>query len=63
MKYALLSPTDLEAIDALKTSYGGAEMIGNTIRERRELSTRKWALAEKGYGEMIADAEIGRAHV
>jgi len=57
MKYALLSPTDLEAIDALKASYGGAETIGNTIRERRELSTRKQVLAEKGYGEMIADAE------
>ena len=57
MKYALLSPTDLEAIDALKTSYGGAETIGKAIRERRELSTRKRVLAEKGYGEMIADAE------
>jgi hypothetical protein len=57
MKYALLSPTDLEAIDALKTSYGGAETIGNTIREQRELSTRKRVLTEKGYGEMIADAE------
>jgi len=57
MKYALLSPTDLEAIDALKASYGGATTIGDTIRERRELGTRKRVLAEKGYGEMIADAE------
>ena len=57
MKYALLSPTDLEAIDALKASYGGAETIGDTIRERRELGTRKRVLTEKGYGEMIADAE------
>jgi len=57
MKYALLSPTDLEAIDALKTSYGGAETIGKTIREQRELSTRKRVLTQKGYGEMIANAE------
>ena len=57
MKYALLSPTDLEAIDALKASYGGAETIDDTIRERRELGTRKRVLTEKGYGEMIADAE------
>ena len=57
MKYALLSPSDLEAIDALKASYGGAETIGDTIRKRRELSTRKRVLTEKGYGELIADAE------
>ena len=57
MKFDLLSGGDLQAIDALKEHYGGADTIGAAIHERRDLSTRKRVLAEKGYGEMIADAE------
>jgi hypothetical protein len=57
MRYALLSPTDRDAIDALKRHHGGAGAIGDRIRERRELATRKRVLAEKGFGSMIEDAE------
>jgi len=57
MKFDLLSGGDLQAIDALKEHYGGADTIGAAILERRDLSTRKLVLAEKGFGEMIADAE------
>ncbi len=57
MKFDLLSGGDLQAIDALKEHYGGADTIGAAIHERRDLSTRKLVLAEKGFGEMIADAE------
>jgi len=57
MKYDLLSVTDLQAIDALKAHHGGAAAISQTIRDRRDLAARKAILADKGYGEMIADAE------
>jgi hypothetical protein len=57
MKYALLSRSDLNAIDALKEHYGGAQKISDTLRERRELATRKIVLEEKGFGDLIADAE------
>jgi hypothetical protein len=57
MKYSLLSRSDLDAIDALKVSHGGAKVISDTLRERRRRETRKRILEEKGYAEMIADAE------
>jgi len=57
MKYALLSDADCRAIDALKAHYGGASGISEAIAERRDFSTRKKILEDKGYGEMIADAE------
>jgi hypothetical protein len=57
MKYQLLSADDLAAIDALKNHYGGAEVISRTIAERRQYATRKNVLDQKGFGEMIADAE------
>ena len=57
MKYALLSPSDLKSIDAVKEHYGGAQKISETLRERRRLETRKRVLEEKGFGGMIADAE------
>ena len=57
MKYPLLSRSDLNAIDALKEHYGGAQTISDTLRERRRLETRKRILEEKGFGGMIADAE------
>jgi hypothetical protein len=58
MKYPLLSRSDLYAIDALKEHYGGARNISDTLRERRRLETRKDVLEERGFGGMIADAEI-----
>jgi hypothetical protein len=57
MKFNLLSDSDLNAIDALKEHYGGAQSIVETIRSKRDLGTRKEILAEKGYGDMIVDAE------
>jgi len=57
MKYALLSQSDLKAIDALKEHYGGAQKISETLRERRLFETRKRVLGEKGFGGMISDAE------
>ena len=57
MKYPLLAPNDQKSIDALKDSYGGAANISTTLEERRQLETRKKILDEKGFGEMIEDAE------
>ncbi|KPK76730.1 MAG: hypothetical protein AMJ79_05670 [Phycisphaerae bacterium SM23_30] len=57
MKFKLLSEGDLEAIDALKEHHGGAQKIYQTIEEMRDFERRKKILAEKGYGEMIADAQ------
>ena len=57
MKFKLLAPSDLAAIDALKAHHGGSHTISETIRQRRDFETRKRVLAEKGFGEMIEDAE------
>ncbi|MEJ2582799.1 MAG: hypothetical protein P8127_14380 [Acidobacteriota bacterium] len=57
MRFPLLSRNDQDAIDALKDSYGGAGAISSTLRERRQLDTRKRILDERGFGEMIVDAE------
>jgi len=57
MKFELLSGSDLQAIDALKEHYGGAQTIVDSIRQKRDLETRKQILAEKGYGGMMEDAE------
>ena len=57
MKYKLLSDADIKAIDALKEFHGGAAEINQTIKKMRDLETRKKILAERGFGEMISDAE------
>ena len=57
MKFALLSDADQKAIDALKAHYGGATAIGAAFAEKRNFERRKQILADKGFGEMIADAE------
>ena len=57
MKYKLLSDSDIKAIDALKEFYGGADEINRAIKKMRDFETRKKILAEKGFGEMITDAE------
>ena len=57
MKYPLLSGDDLEAIDALKEHYGGARSISETLAERRTIAARKRILGDKGFGDMITDAE------
>ncbi len=57
MRYPLLSRACQDAIDALKDHHGGAQYISDTLRQKRRLETRKKILEEKGFGDMIADAE------
>jgi hypothetical protein len=57
MKFDLLCKGDLNSMDALKEHHGGAKEINQTIEKMRDFETRKKILAEKGYGEMIADAQ------
>ena len=57
MRYPLLSDDDKKAIDALKAHHGGAEHINKTIEAMRDFETRKGILAEKGFGQMIDEAE------
>jgi len=57
MKYQLLSNSEMKAIDALKEYHGGAKEIVTTIKEMRKYETRKRILGEKGFGNMIEDAE------
>ncbi len=57
MKFNLLSPGDMEAIDALKESHGGAKGIAETIEKMRDLETRKKTLAGTEYGSMVEEAE------
>jgi hypothetical protein len=57
MKLKLLSSRDMEAIDALKQSHGGAKKIAETIEQTRKYETRKGILAATEYGPMIQEAE------
>ncbi len=57
MKFKLLSNSDLQAIDALKEFHGGAQKISETIKSMRVFETRKKILSEKGFGQMIEEAE------
>ncbi|MGB9299068.1 MAG: hypothetical protein WCD51_00595 [Anaerolineae bacterium] len=57
MKFKLLSARDMEAIDALKQSHGGAKKIAETIEQMRKYETRKGILAGTEYGPMIQEAE------
>ncbi|MCK5809275.1 hypothetical protein KAH37_09845 [bacterium] len=57
MKFQLLSEAEKRAIDALKEHHGGAKKINEMIAHKRKYETRKQILEEKGFGEMIRDAE------
>ncbi len=57
MKFDLLSASDLQAIDALRNRYGGAQGIAAAIAERRLGETRRRVLDAKGFGEMLDGAE------
>ena len=57
MHFKLLSDRDLKAIDALINAYGGAKEINGKIAERRKYETRKKIAGDKGYGEMLEQAE------
>lgn len=57
MHFKLLSDTDLKAMDALIDSYGGAKAINERIEELRKYENRIKLAEEKGYGEMLSNAE------
>ncbi len=57
LHYPFLSKKDMDQIDALKKSYGGASAIEESIKKMREYSERKKVAGEKGYGEMLEQAE------
>ncbi len=57
MKFKLLSASDMDAIDALKESHGGAQGIAEAIDKMRDLGTRKKVLAGTEYRSMVDEAE------
>jgi len=57
LHYPFLTKKDMDQMDALKESYGGAAAIEDSIRKMREYSERKKVASEKGYGEMLEKAE------
>ncbi len=57
MHFKLLSEADLKAMDALLEFHGGPKAINDTIVKMREFNVRKKILADKGFGEMIENAE------
>jgi len=57
LHFPFLSKKDMEQIDALKESYGGASAIGDSIRKMREYPERKKVAEDKGFGEMLEKAE------
>lgn len=57
MHFKLFSDKDLKAMDALLESYGGAKEISKQISARRDYETRKRVAAEKGFGDMLSQAE------
>ena len=57
LHYPFLSKKDMQQMDALKDSYGGADEIVRNSGKMRDYSTRKKVAEEKGFGEMLAEAE------
>ena len=57
LHYSFLSKKDMQQMDALKESYGGASEIINTIKNLREYPKRKQIAQEKGFGETLEKAE------
>jgi len=57
MYFDLLSDRDMKAIDALIDVYGGAKSINDKVSATRDYKTRKKIAVDKGYGEMLKQAE------
>lgn len=57
MHFKLLSDRDLKAMDALLDSYGGSKAIADGISELQGYEKRKQIARNKGYGQMLEDAE------
>lgn len=57
LHYPFLTKNDMKQMDAIKESYGGAAEIMKTIEEMRTFQKRKEIAEEKGFGEMLEQAE------
>jgi hypothetical protein len=57
LHYDFFSRKELKQMDALKESYGGAPEISKSIEKMRSFDVRKKKAAEKGFGEMLDQAE------
>lgn len=57
MYFKLLSRDDMKAMDSLKAYHGGAAHIDKAIREMRVYENRKKMLVDKGYGNLLSEAE------
>ena len=57
LHFPFLSKKDMDQIDALKESYGGASAIEESIRKMREYPERKKIAEEKGFGDTLEKAE------
>jgi len=57
MHFKLLSDRDTKAIDALIDAYGGPKAINDKVIEMRKYDTRKKLAGDKGYGNMLSQAE------
>jgi hypothetical protein len=56
LHYPFLTKKDMEQMDAIKESYGGASKIIQTIEDLRKYEKRKQIAEENGFGEMLAKA-------
>ncbi|MEK7450298.1 MAG: hypothetical protein AAB019_12550 [Planctomycetota bacterium] len=52
-----LSKNEMRALDKLKSSYGGAKIIAQTIEEKRDYQLRKSMVEKQGFGNYLNDAE------
>jgi hypothetical protein len=57
MHFDLLSDRDMKAIDALVDDFGGGKEICSKIQQMRNYENRKKIAGDKGYGEMLEQAE------
>lgn len=57
MHFKLLSDRDLKAIDTLVDDFGGSQEVCDKIEKMRDYGTRKRIAGDKGYGEMLEQAE------
>jgi hypothetical protein len=57
LHYPFLTKKDMDQMDALKESYGGASEIMNSIEVMRDYEKRKEVAAENNFGDMLSQAE------
>ena len=57
MRLNYLSKREIQAMDDLKASYGGAKKIAQAIEQKRTYDYRKKVATQKGFGQIIQEAE------